>query len=118
MTDRKFLLIYCAPPGLDDYFISQPLGILYLGAILEEAGVSVKCVDERTFSREEIESLSDLLKRFSVSLYESEEPLDGSCLRCAAYIEKNCPVGHVRGGCPYQEGRVARSGRTEPGETP
>jgi len=72
----------------------------------------------KSFSRQEIESLSDLLKRFSVSLYESEEPLDGSCLRCAAYIEKNCPVGHVRGGCPYQEGRGARSGRTQPGETP
>jgi radical SAM superfamily enzyme YgiQ (UPF0313 family) len=43
-------------PGLDDEFISQPLGVLYLGAILERAGIPVKCMDERTFSSEEIKA--------------------------------------------------------------
>lgn len=55
------------------------------------------------FTSEELKQLSSLLRRFSVSLYELDGPAEGSCLRCAAYIESNCPVGHVRGGCPYQQ---------------
>jgi radical SAM superfamily enzyme YgiQ (UPF0313 family) len=52
MKDKKFLFMYSSQPGLDDDFIAQPLGILYLGAILREEGVSVKCMDERISARE------------------------------------------------------------------
>lgn len=52
--DRKFLFVYCSPPGEGMEFVSQPLGILYLGAILEGAGCRVACTDERIFSQEEI----------------------------------------------------------------
>lgn len=54
MAQPKILLIYCSTPGQDESFISQPLGILYLAAILEKAGVPVKCKDERIHSEEEI----------------------------------------------------------------
>jgi DNA-binding MarR family transcriptional regulator len=55
------------------------------------------------FDSEEIDHLSELLERFSVSLLQHEKTSRGFCLRCAAYIETGCPVGHVRGGCPYDE---------------
>ena len=54
MTQKKFLLMYCSKPGLDDDFIAQPLGILYLGAILEQEGVPVRCIDERIAPPERI----------------------------------------------------------------
>jgi DNA-binding MarR family transcriptional regulator len=51
----------------------------------------------------EIEQLAGLLERFSVSLLDLEPGADRSCLRCAAYIESDCPVAAVRGGCPCQK---------------
>lgn len=60
------------------------------------------------FDSEEIDQLSELLERFSVSLLQRETTRRGFCLRCAAYIETGCPVGHVRGGCPYDELREPR----------
>jgi len=59
------------------------------------------------FSLDEIKQLSALLERFSVSLLSRERTRRGFCLRCAAYIETGCPVGHVRGGCPYDRVREA-----------
>lgn len=53
------------------------------------------------FETEEIDALSDQLERLSVSMLKREATPRGFCLRCAAYIETGCPVGHVRGGCPY-----------------
>ena len=54
MTQKNFLFMYCSKPGLDDDFIAQPLGILYLGAILEQEGVPVRCIDERIATPDEI----------------------------------------------------------------
>lgn len=51
---QKFLLMYCSQPGMDDDFIAQPLGILYLGAIFREEGFPVKCIDERISTKEKI----------------------------------------------------------------
>lgn len=64
------------------------------------------------FRPEEIDQLSSLLQRFSVSLLEHEESRRGFCLRCSAYIESGCPVGHIRGGCPYEMSHTGRP-RTE-----
>jgi DNA-binding MarR family transcriptional regulator len=66
------------------------------------------------FSPEELDRLAQLLKRFSLSLIKKEDAGGGLCLRCAAYCEEDCPVGLIRGGCPYQRIRGARaSGATE-----
>ncbi|MDP6410799.1 MAG: radical SAM protein [Planctomycetota bacterium] len=56
MTDGAFLLLYCSssPEGAM-HAIAQPLGILYLGAIFEKAGVEVSCIDERISTAECIE---------------------------------------------------------------
>jgi DNA-binding MarR family transcriptional regulator len=54
------------------------------------------------FRPEELDQLASLLERFSVSLLQRERSHRGYCLRCDAYIEADCPVGRVRGGCPYQ----------------
>lgn len=53
------------------------------------------------FSDEELERFGDMLERVSVALLKQEVTPRGFCMRCAAYIETGCPVGHVRGGCPY-----------------
>jgi len=50
---------------------------------------------------EDLAHFSEMLERVSVALLRQEETPRGFCLRCAAYIETGCPVGHVRGGCPY-----------------
>jgi DNA-binding MarR family transcriptional regulator len=67
----------------------------------------LRAVVER-FRPEEVDQLTRLLERFAVSLLELEPDDDGSCLRCAAYLEAGCPVARVRGGCPYQALRGER----------
>jgi hypothetical protein len=60
---------------------------------------------------EELEQLAGLLERFALSLLERElaGEGDGVCLRCAAHSQAGCPVGHLRGGCPYQTARRPRA---------
>jgi DNA-binding MarR family transcriptional regulator len=59
------------------------------------------------FEPEEIGLLTQLLKRFSTALFQAENEGRDFCLRCAAYCESHCAVGHVQGSCPYDklEGR-------------
>lgn len=61
------------------------------------------------FKPAEIEQFSRLLERFSVSLLTQERSGDRFCLRCAGYIEDDCPVSQVHGGCRYQKVRRRRS---------
>lgn len=65
------------------------------------------------FKGEEIEQMARLLERFSVSLLAVGEPQDEYCLRCAAYLAADCPVGRRRGGCPYETVREAQGGAEE-----
>ena len=53
------------------------------------------------FQAGELEQFTSMLERVAVALLRQEETPRGFCMRCAAYIETGCPVGHVRGGCPY-----------------
>jgi DNA-binding MarR family transcriptional regulator len=53
------------------------------------------------FTDEELRHFAAMLERVSVALLRQEETPRGFCMRCAAYIETGCPVGHVRGACPY-----------------
>jgi MarR family 2-MHQ and catechol resistance regulon transcriptional repressor len=55
------------------------------------------------FAPGEVDAFVRLLKRFSVSLLAGEPAGGKSCLRCAAYVDKDCPVGQARGGCPCDE---------------
>jgi DNA-binding MarR family transcriptional regulator len=64
------------------------------------------------FTVDEVKRFTDLLERFSVALLSRERTRRGFCLRCAAYIETGCPVGHIRGVCPYDR---VREGRTKDG---
>jgi len=56
VTGKKIVLMYVTPPGQDDFFIAMPLGIIYMGAILREAGADVECCDERVCSEAEVDS--------------------------------------------------------------
>lgn len=56
VTKKKIVLMYVTPPGQDDFFIAMPLGIIYLGAILRDAGCDVECCDERVCSQSEVEA--------------------------------------------------------------
>jgi DNA-binding MarR family transcriptional regulator len=62
------------------------------------------------FKLAEIEQFTELLERFSVSLLAQEPSGDTFCLRCAGYIEADCPVGRVHGACRYQKVRSAHWG--------
>jgi DNA-binding MarR family transcriptional regulator len=69
------------------------------------------------FEPEEVEQLSDLLEKFSVSLLKIEQPVEGFCLRCAAYIVDDCSIGLECGGCPYWKGRKATDEKPAEKET-
>ena len=56
VTRKKIVLMYVTPPGQDDFFIAMPLGIIYLAAILRDAGCDVECCDERVCTEAEVES--------------------------------------------------------------
>ena len=58
------------------------------------------------FKPEQIDEMAHLLERFSVLLFDTEKSEEGFCLRCAAYCEQSCPVGHVLGNCPYERIRA------------
>ncbi|UCF68518.1 MAG: MarR family transcriptional regulator [Acidobacteriota bacterium] len=60
------------------------------------------------FSADEVDRLSQSLERFAVELFSQHLPRRGYCLRCGAYIDNNCPIGRLRGGCPYQRLRAMR----------
>ncbi len=87
--DRRAILLVPSQKGrrLVEKFEALKAGRLY--PILE------------SFSADEITQFAALLERVSVALLRQEETPRGFCMRCAAYIETGCPVGHVRGGCPY-----------------
>lgn len=56
VTKKKIVLMYVTPPGQDDFFIAMPLGIIYLGAILRNAGCDVECCDERVCTSAEVDA--------------------------------------------------------------
>lgn len=70
------------------------------------------------FSRGEIDQFAHLLERFSLQVIKREDSGKAVCLRCAAYCEDHCPVGQVRGGCPYQKVRAGGSNRGAAEEVP
>jgi radical SAM superfamily enzyme YgiQ (UPF0313 family) len=55
ITTKKIVLMYVTPPGQDDFFIAMPLGIVYLAAILRDAGCDVECCDERVCTSAEVD---------------------------------------------------------------
>jgi DNA-binding MarR family transcriptional regulator len=63
----------------------------------------------KSFRPTEIERFTDLLERFSISLLSQQLAADKFCLRCAGYIEADCPVRRMRGGCRYQKVRSAHA---------
>ena len=70
------------------------------------------------FTPEEISQFTTLLRRFAISLYETDKLGNGACLRCSAYIEAGCPVSELSGGCPYQDARGVRAAAAEDADTP
>ena len=55
------------------------------------------------FDEPQIARLTHDLERFSLALLGTELEGDGgTCLRCDMQIEPQCPVGRLRGGCPYE----------------
>ena len=69
------------------------------------------------FSPDELERMTRLLERFSLSVIEREDVGSGLCLHCAAYCDEDCAVGEVRGGCPYERVRAAHADSRAAGET-
>ncbi|MFH0982991.1 MAG: MarR family transcriptional regulator [Planctomycetota bacterium] len=61
-----------------------------------------------SFRPAEIEQACHLLERLSISLLAEKRSGSEGCLRCAAYFERDCPIGRIRGGCLYQKIREAR----------
>ena len=59
----------------------------------------------RQFRSAQVESFSELLEHFALSLLGQVPDAGRFCLRCAAYIASDCPVGAACGGCPYVAAR-------------
>ncbi len=70
------------------------------------------------FSPDELDQLTRLLERFSLTLIRAEEPTAGGlCLRCSAYYDEHCPVQHLQEGCPYRAIRRSRADGAVAAET-
>lgn len=102
--DRRATLLSPSPKGRRLVRKYEELKAQRLAPVLDE------------FTPRELDRLAGLLERFSVSMLDLEQPRHGFCLRCSAYIESACPVGRMRGGCPYQKVRGARVGEPTTGE--
>ena len=94
--DRRATLLSVSPLGRRLVLNYEELKAARLYPVLEE------------FDETELNDFSELLKRFSVALFRMEGNDAGYCLRCAAYLEEDCPIGEVRGGCPYRKMTRAR----------
>jgi len=95
--DRRATLVSVSPRGRQLVEKYEEMKTARISPVLE------------SFQSGEVEKLSDLLERFAVSLLEAAGADGGFCLRCDAYIESDCAVGRVRGGCPYRKARGART---------
>jgi len=96
--DRRATLLSVSPKGRRLVRRYEELKAERLGPILER------------FKPEEIESLTELLERFAVSLLEQEEANNEFCLHCAGYLAEGCSVGLTRGGCPHEKGQTGVTG--------
>jgi DNA-binding MarR family transcriptional regulator len=103
--DRRATLLSVSPKGRRLVRRYEELKAARLSPVLKK------------FGTEEREQFTRLLERFSLSLLEKElageHDHDGVCLRCDAYIQAGCPVGRLRGGCPYQTARRPRADAPE-----
>lgn len=70
-----------------------------------------------SFKPQELETLTDFLERFALSLLSIKQMAHGSCLRCAAYLDAGCAVGRIRGGCPFTKLHRPQAGSLQAGET-
>jgi DNA-binding MarR family transcriptional regulator len=95
-TDRRATLLSPSAKGRHLVHKYEDLKAERLAPVLED------------FSLQELEQLTEFLKRFSLRLIQQEDTDGGLCLRCAAYCEEGCPIGVIRGGCPYCKTREAR----------
>jgi len=89
--DRRAILLTASPKGRRLVRKYEDLKALRLAPVLAR------------FQPEQIDEMAHLLEKFSVLLFDSEKSEEGFCLRCAAYCEESCPVGHVLGNCPYEK---------------
>jgi anaerobic magnesium-protoporphyrin IX monomethyl ester cyclase len=92
-TQQKFLFFYCSAPEMGVDVISQPLGVLYLGAILEELGIPVKCIDERIVEREVLEAA---IREADIVGISTMTPFLKRALDWAKYVKeqgKTCIIG-------------------------
>jgi DNA-binding MarR family transcriptional regulator len=96
--DRRATLLSSSPKGRRLVEKYEKLKESRLSPVLQE------------FSDDEMNRMVHLIKRFSLSLIKKEDSDGGLCLRCAAYCEEGCPIGEIRGGCPYVKARDARVG--------
>jgi len=101
--DRRATLISVSPKGSRLVKRYEELKRARLLPVLDE------------FTPAELDQLAALLERFAVSVLEKDKSTDGACLRCAAYVQPDCPVGKVRGGCPYKKVRAGRPHADEAG---
>lgn len=85
MTQLKTLLMYVTPPGQDDDYIAMPLGIIYLGAIVKQAGLPVECLDERVSTEEEVKAA---IARNDIIGLSALTPHVGRAVRWGEYAKK------------------------------
>jgi DNA-binding MarR family transcriptional regulator len=100
-SDRRATILSASPEGRDLVREYERINRRRLEPILDG------------FSRDEIDNLTDMLERVAVALFDREGAEMNSCLFCGAYIENDCSIARVRGGCPYQEMRIEPSTETD-----
>ena len=77
--------MYVTPPGQDDDYIAMPLGIIYLGAIVRDAGLEVECLDERVATEDEVK---EAIARNDIIGLSALTPHVGRAVRWGEYAKK------------------------------
>ncbi len=84
-SSPKTLLMYVTPPGQDDDYIAMPLGIIYLGAIVKDAGLPIECLDERVATEDEVKAA---IARNDIIGLSALTPHVGRAIRWAEYAKQ------------------------------
>ncbi len=66
-------------------------------------------------SDSDLDRMTTLLERVSIAMLRAAHRQDGSCLRCGAYLDRDCPIGSMQGGCPYGDLQDSLSGGSRTG---
>ncbi|MGZ5472721.1 MAG: MarR family winged helix-turn-helix transcriptional regulator [Thermoanaerobaculia bacterium] len=89
--DRRLTVLMCSEEGVRFVARYRALQQETLAAAMSE------------FGEDEISGLAGLLERYSRALIAAETRVNGPCLRCSGWSDRDCPLRFTQRGCAYAQ---------------